>query len=60
MNNNKIISTKILIPRNIEVKNNLRIARGDWGRDSGGRLFRNYYKGHMHKTKGEGGSKGGR
>ena len=23
----------------------------------GGRVFRNYYKGHMDKTKGEGGSK---
>ena len=26
----------------------------------GRRVFRNYYKGHMDKTKGEGGSKGGR
>ena len=26
----------------------------------GCRVFRNYYKGHMDKTKGEGGSKGGR
>ena len=25
-----------------------------------GRVFRNYYKGHIDKTKGEGGSKGGR
>ena len=25
-----------------------------------GRVFRNYYKGHMDKTKGEDGSKGGR
>ena len=25
-----------------------------------GRVFRNYYKGHMDKTKREGGSKGGR
>ena len=25
----------------------------------GRRVFRNYYKGHMDKTKGEGGSKGG-
>ena len=24
------------------------------------RVFRNYYKGHMDKTKGEGGSRGGR
>ena len=26
----------------------------------GRRVFRNYYKGHKDKTKGEGGSKGGR
>ena len=26
----------------------------------GRRVFRNYYKGHMDKTKGEDGSKGGR
>ena len=26
----------------------------------GRRVFRNYYKGHMDKTKGEGGSEGGR
>ena len=26
----------------------------------GGRVFRSYYKGHMDKTKGKGGSKGGR
>ena len=26
----------------------------------GGSVFRNYYKGHMDKTKGKGGSKGGR
>ena len=25
-----------------------------------GRVFRNYYKGHMEKTKEEGGSRGGR
>ena len=25
----------------------------------GRRVFRNYYKGHMDKTKGEGGSRGG-
>ena len=36
-------------------KNNLTIARGE-----GGRVFRNYYKGHVDKTKGVGGSKGGR
>ena len=26
----------------------------------GGRIFRNYYEGHMDKTKGEGRSRGGR
>ena len=26
----------------------------------GRRVFRNYYKGHVDKTKGEGGSKGGK
>ena len=26
----------------------------------GRRVFRNYYKGHMDKTKGEGGGRGGR
>ena len=26
----------------------------------GGRVFRNIYKGHMDKTKGEGGNKGGK
>ena len=56
------------ITRDIEVKNNLTIARGEGRRDSGGReegtvgrrVFRNYYKGHMDKTKGEGRSRGGR
>ena len=32
---------------------------GDSG-GKGGRIFRNYYKGHMDKTKGEGGSRVGR
>ena len=27
------------------------IARGEWGGDSGERVFRNYYKGHMDKIK---------
>ena len=30
------------------------------GGDNGGRVFRNYYKAHMDKTKEEGGGKGGR
>ena len=44
--------------RDIEVKNNLTIARGEWGGDSG--VYRNYYKGHKDKIKGEGGGRGGR
>ena len=33
---------------------------GEVGGDNGGRVSRNNYKGHMDKTNGEGGSKGGR
>ena len=29
--------------------------RGEWGGDSKERGYRNYYKGHMDKIKGEGG-----
>ena len=29
------------------------------GGDNGGRVFKDNYKGHMDKTKGEGGNKGG-
>ena len=53
---NKIKSKKNRT-RDVEIKNNLTITRvggGQWG------SFRNYYKGHMDKTKGEGGSRGGR
>ena len=46
------------ITRDIELKNNLTIARGAGGK-VGRRVFRNYYKGLMDKTKGEGG-RGGR
>ena len=46
------------LSRNIEIKNNLTIARGEWGGTVGAKGFRNYYKGHMDKTKGEGGSRG--
>ena len=35
------------ITRDIEIKNIVTIARGEWGGDSGERGFRNYYKGHM-------------
>ena len=49
---------KVLITLNH--KNNLTIARGERGGTVGRRVFRNYYKGHMDKTKGEGGSRGGR
>ena len=43
------------ITRDIEVKNNLTITRGEWRGD-----YRNYSKGHMDKIKGEGGGGGGR
>ena len=48
------------ITRAIEVTNNLTIARGSREGTVGRRVFRNYYKGHVDKTKGEGGSKEGR
>ena len=48
------------ITRDIEVKSYLTIARGEWGGDSGERVYRNYYKGHMGKTKGECGGGWGR
>ena len=48
------------ITRDTEVKNNLTIARGEWGGDSGERGYRNYYKGHLDKIKGEGGDGGGK
>ena len=40
------------ITRNIEIKNNLTVTRGEVGGDNGGRVFRNNYKGHVDKTKG--------
>ena len=48
------------ITRDIEIKNNLTIAGGGGRGAVERRVFRNYYKGHMDKTKGEGGSKEGR
>ena len=41
------------------IKNNLTIARGEWGWDSEERGLQNYYKGHMEKIKGEGRDGGG-
>ena len=41
--------------RDIEIKNNLTVTRGEVGGDNGGkgrRVFRNNDKGHMDKTKG--------
>ena len=51
------------ITQDIEIKNNLTVTRGEGGGDNGGRVFRNYSKGHMDKTKvgveaGEGGGFG--
>ena len=52
------------ITRDIEVKNNLTIASGEWGGDSEerthGQQHMDYYKGHMDKIKGEEGGGGGR
>ena len=48
------------ITRDIEVKNNLTIARGEGEGTVRRRVFRNYYKEHMDKTKREGGSRGRR
>ena len=36
------------------------MGRGEWGGDSEEKVYRNYYKGHIDKIKGEGGSRGGR
>ena len=46
--------------RDVEIKNNWTVTRGEGERTVRVRVFRNYYKGHMDKTKGEGGSRGGR
>ena len=46
--------------RDIAIKNIVTIARGEWRGDRGEKDVRNHCKGHMDKTKGEGGSKGGR
>ena len=48
------------ITRAIEVKNDLIIAGGSGEGTVGRGDYRNYYKGHMDKTKGEGGGAGGR
>ena len=42
----------------MKLNNNLTIA--EWGGAVGRGDYRNYYKGHMDKTKGEGGEGGGR
>ena len=34
------------------MKNNVTIARGEWGGDSGTGVYRSYYKGHKDKIKG--------
>ena len=50
-----LITSKQNITRDIETKNNLTVTRGEMGGDNGGkrRVFRNNYKGHMDKTKGD-------
>ena len=47
------------ITRDIELTTNLIIPRGEADEDSGEKVFRNCYKGHMHETYSEGGSRGG-
>ena len=47
-------TSKQNITRDIEIKNNLTVTRGEVGGDhggKGGRVFGNNYKGHMDKTK---------
>ena len=39
------------ITRDIEIKNHLTIARGEWGGDSKEKGFQKNYKGQIHKTK---------
>ena len=46
--------------RDIEIKTYLTVTKGRWEGIKGGRVFRNINKRHMDKTKGKGGSKGGR
>ena len=55
-------TSKQNITRDIEIKNNLIVTRGEVGRDNGGegeRVLRNNYKGHMDKTKGMESGEGG-
>ena len=59
-NISRTIKNIFLITRDTEIKNNLTVTRGEVGGTMGGRVFRNYYKGHIDKTKGESRSKGGR
>ena len=54
-------TSKQNISRDIEIKNNLTVTRGEVGGDKWGkrgRVFRNNYKGHMNKTKGGGWNQG--
>ena len=46
--------------RDIEVKNNLTMDRGEWGGTVGRGDYRIYYKGHMEKINGEGVVGGGK
>ena len=48
------------ITRDIEIKNIVTIATGEWRGDSGEGVCRSYYKGHEDKIKGEGRGGGGR
>ena len=46
------------ITRDIEIKNSVTIARGEWIVGRG--VYRSYYKGHKDKIKGEGRGREGR
>ena len=48
------------VARDVEIKNIVTIATGEWGGDSGERGLQELIKGHMDKIKGEGGGGGER
>ena len=58
--NTCILKNNSEFPRDIEIKNIVTIATGEWGGNSGERVYRSYYKGHKDKIKGEGRGGGGR
>ena len=53
--NTCILKNNSEFPRDIEIKNIVTIATGEWGGNSGERVYRSYYEGHRDRIKGEGG-----